>query len=1468
MGEIKEEESLSHERRYPKRERKTVLESIIIDSDEETPVQNKKRKSIKKEEPEAKKKKSCLQEHSKEVIEKIKKFKKQVPKVGEYETGCCGSCTSLECIRAAKNNDIELLKKLLEDTTNVSDPFIQNDSENSLSIARKQNNLEMLKLLVNEKKNPKKRRGGTYYSFSLNTGSYSSLKNRHGFKVKESRGSKEGNTAFYQDGEGDDEKDLGNYPITKEILDFLIVEGYSVLRQFSESKFYSLVESGDLETAKLICKSLKSEDSESGFNTLHEEVLSFNGEELSKYIVSGITKKTFGNHSITPIHCAAINPNTKYLKELMEAFYEKKQTMGHHITDKNGRKPIHFAAVCSSAENLKYLIEECKSDPSDADSTGMNAFLLACKFGKLECIKYLSSDEFEILKNSKNNRRFTGLHLAALGGHFDVVNHLVKSISEISVLNSVGETPLSIAAEKGYYNIVECLLNQDLNWALEQKGDKRRKNPLHYAAMNGHFEIVKILLLHGFDANSTDSSGNSVAHYAAAFGKLEILKLLELANADFNVMNDWATTPLSISIVKEHLKISEYLLQNPDINVNFVDDNNETMLHHLLYKKEGDYLKQVDYLVNQKKANVDIVSVDGVTLLHILASSNSKDDLALAKLLVQNGAPFDKEDSYGNTPLFIAYDSQNLHLIRYFLELNADVMKKNDKNQNILHLMNLHISNRFIQPVFRVIAPFITDDQWKILRSEVDVSGSTPLLTLINTFQYRSNYGKQFNFLKLKPNQDKNEEIRTVNRYDRTGDNSEFFSNYFNDFFSYTSCDINIQQKDGSTALHLSLSKSQDFNRLSKFLLENGADPNIKDNKGMTCLHIVAKDFQLNLAAAKDLISYKADVNAKDNHQQTPLHYICKILERKALLLEFIQAGTNVNELDEENKTALHLALVHHQPASFISTLLSSGAKSEIKDIHGRIPLHYSMMSATNPNRKPLEIEQLLISHNSNINELDNEKRTCLHYLFIDIPHHNDPVNLITSLFFSCNDIDVQQKDIYGRSVLHEASAKGSNISSMYLIQKGSKLNDDDEDGNSPLVLAFLNGYKDFGLTLINKGAKVNRTGLFLQNTSKPSNHLKSLENSQFRFGEPKPIEKDETMSLLRIIMKKDWIGLVYYLLPDIPSFLSFQDAYFCSLPKVIDAILSKSKVEDLSSLDEIGESLFFKIVKQSKGQFSITVLEKLIQKIGNSLINKPNNSKEYLIHYVVKTENVLMLECLLKHGVDVNSQDKDGKTPLMISCMENFTSIAMILIEHKSKVTLVDNNKRNALFYLVTPNEFGSHENIDLANILIEKGVDLSSKDAFKFSVVYYAAQQSSQRFYNEFMKHNAKKETKTKKISVSTPYINVDVELDSKNARKQIETSEDPMDVENIIQVDPKSGFKHGEVVKDKNGVYFDIHLSKCNIQGEISFYSFYRMQLIYNPFTKIYYLWTKWGKWYFNLFDNQGRGRNTTKNTNCIF
>ncbi|CAF4971072.1 unnamed protein product, partial [Rotaria socialis] len=53
---------------------------------------------------------------------------------------------------------------------------------------------------------------------------------------------------------------------------------------------------------------------------------------------------------MTPIHCAAINPNAKYLKQLLTIAPEV------NIPDKRNRRPIHYAAVSEGTEPLEYLL--------------------------------------------------------------------------------------------------------------------------------------------------------------------------------------------------------------------------------------------------------------------------------------------------------------------------------------------------------------------------------------------------------------------------------------------------------------------------------------------------------------------------------------------------------------------------------------------------------------------------------------------------------------------------------------------------------------------------------------------------------------------------------------------------------------------------------------------------------------------------------------------------------------------------------------------------------------------------------------------------------------------------------------------------------------------------------------------------------------------------------------------------------
>jgi ankyrin repeat protein len=86
-----------------------------------------------------------------------------------------------------------------------------------------------------------------------------------------------------------------------------------------------------------------------GFNQLHADVLS-DKPLPEKVLRQSVTKKANTNRDITPLHCACINPNPKYLKALLDTGAEL-QTI-----DTDLRRPVHYAAACVGHEPLEVLI--------------------------------------------------------------------------------------------------------------------------------------------------------------------------------------------------------------------------------------------------------------------------------------------------------------------------------------------------------------------------------------------------------------------------------------------------------------------------------------------------------------------------------------------------------------------------------------------------------------------------------------------------------------------------------------------------------------------------------------------------------------------------------------------------------------------------------------------------------------------------------------------------------------------------------------------------------------------------------------------------------------------------------------------------------------------------------------------------------------------------------------------------------
>ena len=85
---------------------------------------------------------------------------------------------------------------------------------------------------------------------------------------------------------------------------------------------------------------------------------------------------------------------------------------------------------------------------------------------------------------------------------------------------------------------------------------------MHWAANQGHKEVVELLIAKGADVNAKDEYSFAPLHFAANEGHKEIAELLIANSAEVNAKDDDERTPLHFVAVGGHKEIAELLINN------------------------------------------------------------------------------------------------------------------------------------------------------------------------------------------------------------------------------------------------------------------------------------------------------------------------------------------------------------------------------------------------------------------------------------------------------------------------------------------------------------------------------------------------------------------------------------------------------------------------------------------------------------------------------------------------------------------------------------------------------------------------------------------------------------------------------------------------------------------------------------------------------------------------------------------
>lgn len=165
----------------------------------------------------------------------------------------------------------------------------------------------------------------------------------------------------------------------------------------------------------------------------------------------------------------------------------------------------------------------------------------------------------------------------------------------------LGFTLLMEAIYNNHYNIAKILVEKgaDVNVT-----DKCGYSGLMYSCSKGYYEIAELLLKNDIDVNSKSNCKSTALMKAASNGNLKLVILLLEYDADINEgSKQW--TPLTHSISKDHIEVTELLLNNnaeiTEICIDKAKQGNNKLMINLLNKFGAD----IEFSDNNNNNNED-----------------------------------------------------------------------------------------------------------------------------------------------------------------------------------------------------------------------------------------------------------------------------------------------------------------------------------------------------------------------------------------------------------------------------------------------------------------------------------------------------------------------------------------------------------------------------------------------------------------------------------------------------------------------------------------------------------------------------------------------------------------------------------------------------------------------------------------------------------------------------------------------